>query len=40
MDMDLYDKKLKTTLTDVVEAVDRAYNAIGEHYGFAPIHDY
>jgi hypothetical protein len=40
MDMELYDKKLTTTLADVVEAVDRAYAAIGKHYGFSPIHDY
>jgi hypothetical protein len=40
MNIELYDKKLKTILTDIVEAVDRAYATIGKHHGFAPIHDY
>jgi hypothetical protein len=40
MNMQLYDKQLGTSLTDIVEAVDRAYAAIGRHYGFSPIHDY
>jgi hypothetical protein len=37
IDLGLYDDRLKTTLTDIVEAVDRAYAAIGKHYGFSPI---
>jgi hypothetical protein len=40
MDLSLYDKALDRTLTDIVEAVDRAYAAIGSHFGFTPIHDY
>jgi hypothetical protein len=40
MNMQLYDKYLGTSLADIVEAVDRAYAAIGRHYGFSPIHDY
>jgi hypothetical protein len=40
MNMEMYDEKLQTVLADIVEAVDRAYAAIGEHYSFAPIHDY
>jgi hypothetical protein len=40
IDLELYDKKLRTTLADVVECVDRAYATIGKHYGFSPIRDY
>jgi hypothetical protein len=40
MDLSMYDKNLKTTLDDIVEAVNRAYAAIGRHYRFSPIHDY
>lgn len=40
MDLSLYDEALNGTLTDIVEAVDRAYSAIGSHFGFIPIEDY
>jgi hypothetical protein len=40
MDLSLYDKALDRTLTDIVVAVDRAYAAIGSHFGFTLIHDY
>lgn len=40
MDMSLYDKKLDTTLKDIVVAVDRSYEAIGKHFGFIPIREY
>lgn len=40
MDMSLFDKRLETILKDVVMAVDRAYDAIGAHFGFTPIRDY
>lgn len=40
MDLSLYDKALDRTLTDIVEAVDRAYDAIGSHLDFTPIRDY
>jgi hypothetical protein len=40
MDMTLYDAQLNRTFADLVEAVDRAYQAIGLHFGFTPIEDY
>ncbi|WP_299655361.1 hypothetical protein [uncultured Jannaschia sp.] len=40
MDLSLYDKDLDRLLTDVVEAVDRAYAIIGKTFDFTPIHDY
>jgi hypothetical protein len=40
MDLSLYDKTLNRMLTDIVEAVDRAYAAIGRHFGFALISEY
>ena len=40
IDMQTYDKQLGSSLTDIVEAVDRAYAAIGKHYGFSPLHNY
>jgi hypothetical protein len=40
MDSSLYDEALNRTLTDIVEAVDRAYAAIGSHFGFTPIREY
>ena len=40
MNMELYDRKFQTILSDIVEAVDRVYAAMGKHYGFSPIHDY
>ncbi|WP_315806910.1 MULTISPECIES: hypothetical protein [unclassified Bradyrhizobium] len=36
----LYDRELQVILDDIVEAVDRAYATIGNHYRFSPIHDY
>lgn len=38
MNLSLYDKSLDRTLTDIVEAVNRAYAEIGSHFGFTPIH--
>jgi len=40
INMELYDEELQTILADIVEAVDRAYTAIGRHYGFSLIRDY
>ena len=40
MDMSLFDKDLQTIMSDIVVAVDRSYEAIGSHFGFATIHDY
>lgn len=40
MDMTLFDKRIKATLSDVVVAADRAYDAIGKHFGFTPIREY
>jgi hypothetical protein len=40
MDLSLYDESLNRTLTDIVEAVNRAYAVIGRHFDFIPIHDY
>lgn len=40
MDLSLYDKSLNRALTEIVEAVNRAYAAIGTRFGFTPIHDY
>ena len=37
MDMSLYDKELQVTLADIVEAVDRCYQAIGRRYDFTPV---
>lgn len=36
----LYDRELRNVLTDVVEAVDRCYISIGDHFGFKPLTDY
>ncbi len=36
----LFDKQLETTMTDLTEAINRAYNHIAKHYGFVPNHDY
>lgn len=35
MNMDLYDQKLQSTLADIVEAVNRAYAAIGKQHDFS-----
>jgi hypothetical protein len=40
MDLSLYDKALNRTLDDIVEAVDRAYVALGSHFKFQPIRSY
>jgi hypothetical protein len=40
MEMSLFDKELQTIMSDIVVAVDRSYEAIGIHFGFATIHDY
>ncbi len=40
MDMSLYDRELTRLMEDIVVAVNRAYTAIGKHFGFEPIHDY
>ena len=36
----LFDKQLETTMGDLTEAINRAYNYIAKHYGFIPNHDY
>lgn len=38
--LSLFDKQLETTMTDLTEAINRTYNYIAKHYGFAPNHDY
>jgi hypothetical protein len=38
--LSLFDKQLETTMTDLTEAINRAYNYIAKHYGFAPNHNY
>ncbi|MET0583075.1 MAG: hypothetical protein ABWZ08_14045 [Pseudoxanthomonas sp.] len=40
MNIELYDKRLKSALDDMTIAVDRAYDHIAKHYGFPPIYDY
>ena len=40
MDMSLYDRELEKVVTDIVEAVDRCYAAIGTRFGFTPLIDY
>lgn len=40
LNLALFDKQLKTTMTDLTEAVNRAYNYVAKHYGFVPNHDY
>lgn len=40
IDITLYDKALETTLSDIVEAVNRSYAAIGARFNFSPIHNY
>ncbi len=40
MDLELFDKQLKSVLDDMKVAVDRAYEHIAKHYGFTAIHDY
>lgn len=40
LNLGLFDKELQTTMTDLTEAVNRAYNYIAKHYGFVPNHDY
>lgn len=40
MDMSLFDKELQTIMSDIVVAVDRSYEAIGNHFKFTAIHDY
>lgn len=40
MDLSLSDAKLKTIISDLVVAVDRTYQYIGNHFGFTPITRY
>lgn len=40
IDTSLFDKQIRTTIRDFVEAVNRAYNYIAKHYGYVPNHDY
>lgn len=40
IDLSLYDKNLKRTLSDIVEAIDRSYASIGLNFNFTPINDY
>lgn len=38
--MTLFDTQLKSAMSDVVEAVNRAYVCVANHHKFVPIHDY
>jgi hypothetical protein len=40
LNLTLFDKQLTTTLRDLTEAVNRAYNYIAKHNSFSPNHDY
>ena len=40
INLDLFDKKLETTMSDLTEAINRVYNYIAKHYGFIPNHGY
>lgn len=40
LDLNLFDSKLNSQLSDIVVAVDRVYDALGKHYSFKPIRDY
>jgi hypothetical protein len=40
LNLDLFDKQLKTAMSDLTEAVNRAYRYVANHYGFVPNHDY
>lgn len=40
LNLKLFDKQLKTALSDLTEAVNRSYDYIAKHYGFVPIHHY
>jgi hypothetical protein len=40
LNLELFDTQLKTTITDLTEAVNRAYDYIAKYYGFVPNHDY
>ena len=40
INLELFDKHLRTVLEDLTEAVNRAYNYIANHNSFVPNHDY
>ena len=40
INLTLFDKDLRLVLSDLTEAVNRAYGRIANHYGFVPNHDY
>lgn len=40
MDLSLYGREIEKVLTDIVEAVDRCYKAIGSHFKFTPLTEY
>ncbi len=40
MNINLFDKQLKTLLSDIEEATNRAYEHIADFYGFTDSHDY
>lgn len=40
MNLALYDRELEKVLSDIVEAVDRCYQAIGARFGFTPLSNY
>jgi hypothetical protein len=40
MNVKLFDKQLKTVISDFEEATNRAYEHIADHYGFEASHDY
>lgn len=40
INIELFDKQLRTTMDDLIEAVNRVYEHIAAHYGFTPNHNY
>jgi hypothetical protein len=40
MNMDFFDPQLKSALSDMAVAVNRAYECVAAHYHFVPNHDY
>jgi hypothetical protein len=40
LDLTLYDREIEKVLTDIVEAVDRCYQAVGARFSFTPLTNY
>lgn len=40
MDLSLFDSNIQRLISDITEAVDRSYSALGNHCGFTPIRRY